>query len=153
MHLDGDIKQPPVLFQILSATRKLDRFGIQVPELWDFQATPHNAYIQMAAETGVFGLLLYGALLVAFLRLGARAVRRSPGEREGALDRALLWCVGVVIVSGLSIWPYALDTGQAVILVFALVASSPALAADARASFQAAPAPATPSQLAAAPLP
>jgi len=60
------------------------------------------------------------------LRAAARAVRSAPSEEDAALERALLWSLGVVVVSGLAIWPYALDTGQAVIGVLALVASAPA---------------------------
>jgi O-antigen ligase len=106
---------------------ELDRYGIQVPELFDFQATPHNAYVQMAAETGIVGLLLYGALLALLLRAAGRAARASADERQAALERALLWSLGVIVTAGFFIWPYALDTGQAAILVFALIASSPAL--------------------------
>ncbi len=103
---------------------ELDRFGIQVPQLWDFEATPHNAYIQMGAETGFVGVILYVALLALMIRAAARTARARASS--AALDRALLWSLGAVAIAGFFIWPFALDTGEAVIVLFALVASAPA---------------------------
>ena len=105
---------------------ELDQYGILVPSLFDFQPTPHNAYVQMAAEAGAGGLLLYLGLLGGFLRRSARAIRVGDGA-EAALQRALLWSLGVLVVEGFFVWPYAHGTGQAAILILALVASAPRL--------------------------
>ena len=103
---------------------ELDHYGILVPSLFDFQPTPHNAYVQWAAETGAAGLLLYLGLLGGFLRRSARAIRVG-GAAEASLQRALLWSLGVLVIAGLFVWPYSHGTGQAVILILALVASAP----------------------------
>ena len=69
--------------------------------------------------------MLYVVLLAGLMRAAARAVR-ARGESGASLERALLWSLGTLAMSGFFIWPYALDTGQAAVLVFALVASAPA---------------------------
>jgi O-antigen ligase len=110
----------------------VDQYGILVPELFDFQPTPHNAYVQMAAEAGLAGLVLYVVLLGVLVRESARALReRRGGEAEFALQRALLWSLGALVMSGFFVWPYAHGTGQAVMLVCALVASAPRAAVGA----------------------
>ena len=105
---------------------ELDHYGIQVPDLWDFQPTPHNAYVQMAAEQGALGSILYVALLVALVRRAATAARGPERPADAPLARALLWSLGILIVSGFFIWPFAHGTGEVVILLVALVASAPA---------------------------
>ncbi|MBX6364983.1 MAG: O-antigen ligase family protein, partial [Gemmatimonadetes bacterium] len=52
---------------------QVERYGAQVSNLWDYQATPHNAYVQMAAEGGILGVLTFVAFLAAALRAFVRA--------------------------------------------------------------------------------
>lgn len=102
---------------------QLDRYGAQLPALFDYLPTPHNAYVQMAAEAGVIGLLAWivflGAGMIVVLRSARRAVRERRPAQEVALWRALLWAFGVIVFSGLLIWPFSHGTGQAVALVLA----------------------------------
>ena len=46
---------------------------------------PHNTYLELLVEHGVFGLALYGWLMWEILRLGRGLVPRA--EREGFLNQ------------------------------------------------------------------
>ena len=102
----------------------LDRFGAQVSQLWDIQPTPHNAYVQMAAETGVVGLVAFVAFLGVTLWALLQEVRQSgrePAHRNRLdLRRALLWSVATVCFAGMVVWPLAHGPGQLVVLVIAM---------------------------------
>ncbi len=102
----------------------LDRFGPQVSQLWDIQPTPHNAYVQMAAETGVIGLVAFVAFLTVTLWALLKEVRRSGRETDQRnrldLRRALLWSLATVCVAGMVVWPFAHGPGQLVMLVAAM---------------------------------
>ncbi|HSR42891.1 MAG TPA: hypothetical protein VLL48_11980, partial [Longimicrobiales bacterium] len=103
----------------------LEEYGALVPGLWDVQPTPHNAYIQAAAETGTVGLL---ALLIftgasAWALIGLARRRRfapSVGDDEMALRRAVLWAMATVAAAGMVIWPLAHGYGEAVVLILAV---------------------------------
>jgi putative inorganic carbon (hco3(-)) transporter len=99
----------------------LDRFGAQLPQLWDYLPTPHNAYVQMAAETGVIGLLAFVIVLVALFATFTRRVRETPpaAHDERALRRALLWSFATLCCAGFVVWPFAHGTGEAVALIVA----------------------------------
>ena len=116
----------------------LDRFGAQVSQLWDIQPTPHNAYVQMAAETGVIGLVTFVAFLAVTLGALLQEVRRSSREtgQRNTLDlrRALLWSLATVCFVGMVVWPFAHGPGQLVMLVAAMayvLPGQPALEAPA----------------------
>lgn len=95
----------------------LEEFGPQIPQLWDYLPTPHNAYVQMAAETGIIGLL---AFLVFFWVVLVRQVRSVRAAGRGAhLQRTVLWSIGTAMAAGMVVWPFAHGTGQAVMLVLA----------------------------------
>lgn len=99
---------------------ELARVAAQLPQLWDYQATPHNAYVQMAAEAGALGLAAFVFFLARVLRALLRAARGAgPGEEAG-LRRALLWSFATACSAGLVVWPFAHGTGQAVLLPVAL---------------------------------
>jgi O-antigen ligase len=100
----------------------LDRYGAQIPQLWDYLPTPHNAYVQMAAEAGIVGLLAFVAFLAAVLWRALRAARRAAhgtNAEEASLRRALLWSVAVACCAGMVVWPFSHGTGQAAMFVFA----------------------------------
>ena len=81
-------REQPLLGYGLGATRGLllDETGL---------GGGHNAYVGAAVDTGVVGLLLWAALLVA--AVAAVAALRGPGARG---DRPLLLGVAVVLVVG-----------------------------------------------------
>src|SRR3989442_13656065 len=56
-------------------------------------STAHNAFVEIGAEIGVLGLLLFGALLVGGFRGLARA-RRGPQREAAVLARALGGALG-----------------------------------------------------------
>jgi O-antigen ligase len=108
----------------------LDRFGPLLPQLWDYLPTPHNAYVQMAAEAGLLGLCAYIALLVITLMLQIRRTRREDSDaavtaEERSLNRALLWSFATACAAGMVVWPFAHGTGQAVMLVLAGIYAAP----------------------------
>jgi O-antigen ligase len=100
----------------------LDRFGPQIPQLWDYLPTPHNAYVQMAAEAGIVGLIAFVLFLAVTLVIQVRRTRREdllPGvtAAERSLNRAWLWSMATAIAAGMVVWPFAHGTGQAVMLI------------------------------------
>lgn len=106
----------------------LDRFGPQIPQLWDYLPTPHNAYVQMAAETGLAGLLAFLAFMG--VTLGIQIRRTKVEDRDGSpdragLNRALLWSFATCCAAGMVVWPFAHGTGQAVMLVAAGIFAAP----------------------------
>jgi len=103
----------------------LDHVGAQVFWLWDYLPTPHNAYVQMAAEGGVIGLAAFCAFLLAILRVLVRGAQRARADagatrEEASLRRALLWSFATACAAGFVIWPLAHGTGQLVLLVAAM---------------------------------
>ena len=102
----------------------LDRYGAQLPQLFEDLPTPHNAYVQMAAEVGLPGLLAYvaflGVSLVVFGRMVRRGTGAPPDDRRRGLRRALLWSLAVVAWTGWFVWPFSHGAGEAVAVVLAL---------------------------------
>jgi O-antigen ligase len=95
----------------------LEEFGPQIPQLWDYLPTPHNAYVQMAAETGIIGLLVFLAFFAVVLMRLIRAVRIAGPKAH--YQRTVLWSIGTALAAGMVVWPFAHGTGQAVMLVLA----------------------------------
>lgn len=113
----------------------MEQFGLQVSWLWDFVGSAHNTYVQMAAETGLVGLvalLVFGTVAFLVLLRGARHGRRDSDvpPDEQSLRLALLWSFGIILVLGMLEWLLAHGIGQLVVLVMAmgiaLEGSSPA---------------------------
>jgi putative inorganic carbon (HCO3(-)) transporter len=102
---------------------ELDRIGARIPWLWDYLPTPHNAYIQMAAETGIVGLtafiVLFGTTVARQLRHARRLGRTGAGGEEHRLALTLLWSLGAACAAGMVVWPFSHGTAQAVLLVVA----------------------------------
>ncbi|HEX9884985.1 MAG TPA: O-antigen ligase family protein [Longimicrobiales bacterium] len=104
----------------------LEGFGLQVPGLWDFLGTAHNAYIHIAAETGALGLVAWTGLVVTiWLRLLSRARRADPGP-GGAMPRTVLWSFTVVCVLGLFELTLLHGVGQLIVLTAAMGLATPA---------------------------
>jgi O-antigen ligase len=104
-------------------------YAARITQLWDYQDTPHNAYIQMAAETGVVGLIAFCIFFGACLLLLLRTARRSEPGPARALRLALLSSFAIVMVASLGIWPFAHGTGEVVVLLLALAFSDPGVVA------------------------
>jgi len=130
---------------------RVEEYAARVPGLWDYQATPHNAYVQMAAEAGAVGLLAFllflGACLLVLVRAargegiarndgslsqdrerdrrGAQRRARGRASGEASLRRAVLCSLATLLVASLGIWPFAHGSGEAVVLVLALGFSTP----------------------------
>jgi len=62
-------------------------------------AMEHNNFLSMLAETGAPGLLLYVALLVAFIKCSIRIYRKLPDSAPGPLGRDLLVLFWVLFVA------------------------------------------------------
>ena len=105
----------------------LTSVGTEIPELWDYLPTPHNAFVQMAAETGVLGLIAFVLLLLVTLRACLRGVRANPGN---TIQRAVLWSFGCFVCSCMVVWPFSHGTGQMVMLVIALAFATTRTAAS-----------------------
>jgi O-antigen ligase len=96
----------------------LEIYGGLVPGLWDFVPSAHNAYIHMAAETGIGGLLALVAFLAATgLRLLRRAREAGP---DAELPRTLLWAFSTAVVLGMFEWFVVHGVIQIILLVVAL---------------------------------
>lgn len=80
--------------------------GSVVLEYGDFDAPhyPHNLYLEIAAETGLPGLILFGAVLVTcflYLRRARRAFRRAGDESSASLALAFQLALTGYLVSSL----------------------------------------------------
>jgi O-antigen ligase len=95
-------------------------YAARITQLWDYQDTPHNAYVQMAAETGVVGLLAFSIFLAACLAVLLRAARHTAPRRDRGLRLALLSSLAITMVASLGIWPFAHGTGEVVMILLAL---------------------------------
>jgi O-antigen ligase len=102
----------------------LDQFGAQVPSLWDYLPTPHNAFVQMAAEAGSIGLLAFVLFWVVLLRSAVRLARSSGPAADVELQRAIVWAMAITVCACMVMWPFSHGTGQAIMLVVALLAAS-----------------------------
>lgn len=103
----------------------LDLFGAQITQLWDYQPTPHNAFVQMAAEAGAIGLVvlvIFLAIGLAVAIRGARALSRGHdvSSLERSLRRSVLWSFSTACVLCLFMWPFTHGPGQALVLIAAL---------------------------------
>lgn len=104
---------------------RLDDYGPQVSTLWDYVGSAHNTYVQMAAETGLPGLLALAALLWGLFRVvlrGARRARSDPGMSlaERSLRRSILWAFTTACLVGMVEWCLNQGVGQIVMLIAAM---------------------------------
>jgi O-antigen ligase len=111
----------------------LDRVGAQIPALVDFKPTPHNAYVQVAAEAGIVGLAAYALFVAAVLAPLVRTIRSCSDQTADDADRrgfgyAVVWSAASILASGMVIWPLAHGAGQAVIFVVAMACAIPIMA-------------------------
>ena len=99
---------------------QVEAYAAQITSLWDYQATPHDAFIQLAAEDGIIGV---GAF-VAFVGAGTLALRRlahaAVTAEEAGLRLALLASAACLWATSFGIWPFSHGTGEAAVLVLAL---------------------------------
>lgn len=98
----------------------LEDYGPAVPWLWDYVGSAHNAYLEIAAEAGLIGLLALLWFLSANLVVLLRSARAADDERDAALRRALLWAFAAACLAGFTAWPFAHGIGQLVMLVIAM---------------------------------
>lgn len=61
---------------------------------------PHNSFVQMAAETGLVGVALYVAFIVAAGQHLASTVRRCAGDWRGCVAGGILACLGAYVATG-----------------------------------------------------
>ena len=104
----------------------VEQYAPLVPELSDIQPTPHNAYVQMAAEAGILGLIATLVFMWAVFRVARRSALAAQDVRERHLQLALLWSLGVIAIASLATWPLSHGVGEAVVLVLALACTGPA---------------------------
>lgn len=111
---------------------ELNHLGTLVPRLTDMKATPHNAYIQVAAESGIVGLSAFIALLVALLRRALAAAREPATDATlASLRRAALWTLAIACAEGMVEWP--LSHGHAQIIAIAVAVACTGTVATRRA--------------------
>lgn len=107
----------------------LPSYGAQIPQLWDYLPTPHNAYIQMAAETGVAGLVVFvvflGVCMHRLVRYANNAAAVGANAVDVSLRRCLVWSFATSCCAGIVVWPFAHGTGQAVLLLLAVGLARP----------------------------
>ena len=113
----------------------LQEFGPGITWLWDYLPTAQNAYVQMAAEAGIVGLLGLLVFLGATLRVLLRATRaRRNAGSDVRLHRTLLWSFSVACMLGFVEWTFAHGIGQLIMLVSALALALESDTRSARAS-------------------
>ena len=108
----------------------LEDFGPQIDNLWDYVGSAHNAYVEIAAETGIVGLVAFLVFLATvFMRTltHARAVEAddAASERGRGLRRAALWSLAIFCTVAMTAWPLAHGIAQLAIIVIAIGLLSP----------------------------
>ena len=103
----------------------IEHYGAQITTLWDYLPTPHNVYIQMAAESGIISLVAYVAFLASVLRTQIRGIRRAAlnhgaGAAETSMREAAAWSVAIGVLAGMAITPFAHGTGQLFMIAIAI---------------------------------
>ena len=115
---------------------QLESVGAQIPGLWDYLPTPHNAYVQMAAETGTVGLVAFLVFLFACFRVLVRSARdaraQHASDAEQSLRRCVAWSFGVACCAGMVVWPFSHGTGQAMLLITAIGLARATISVSAR---------------------
>ena len=103
--------------------RSLEVYGPGISWLRDYQPTAQNGYVQMAAETGIVGLIallaFYGASLRVLLR-GARQPATVDNFRDRTLHSCLLWALAVAMALGMVEWTFGHGYGQLIVLITAM---------------------------------
>lgn len=95
--------------------------------------SPHNDYLQVAAELGIPGLLLLVGVLSAILWDGARACRRAAG-RERALRAGSLGGLAALLTAALFGYPLHTATGLFLLAALSALAVVPAASQGAEGS-------------------
>jgi O-antigen ligase len=108
----------------------IEHYGAQISTLWDYLPTPHNVYIQIAAEAGIGALVAYVVFLAGVLRAHVRGARRAaalhgPTAPETSLREAAAWAVAVGVFAGMAITPFAHGTGQLFAIAIAVGCALP----------------------------
>lgn len=108
----------------------IDHYGAQITTLWDYLPTPHNVYIQIAAEAGIGALIAYVVFLAGVLRVHVAAVRRAAlrygrTASETSLREAAAWAVAIGVFAGMAITPFAHGTGQLFTIAIAIGCAIP----------------------------
>ena len=102
----------------------VERISAQVSQLWDLQPTPHNAFVQAAAESGVIGLVAFVVFLGAAVRSITRTVRARSRAGGLGVDRGLQtaasWALATAVMAGFVGWPLRHGTGQVMMIALAL---------------------------------
>jgi putative inorganic carbon (hco3(-)) transporter len=103
----------------------IDEYGPRILGLWDYLPTPHNVYIQFAAEAGIVALIAYVVFLAGVLRVHVRAIRSTtlrlgPDAAEAHLRAAAAWSVATGALAGLALTPFAHGTAQLFVLAIAI---------------------------------
>ena len=100
----------------------LQDYGPQVAFLWDYVGSAHNTYIQVAAETGVPGLLAFLVLLLGVFRTLLRSARprRGLSDADLRLRRTVLWAFATGCLVAMVEWCLNQGVGQLLILVVAM---------------------------------
>ena len=102
----------------------LQEFGVQVSGLFDFEQSAQNGYVQMAAESGVVGLLALLVFVGGTFRVLLRSARHADvatgvSTEEASLRTALLWSFTTACVVSLFEWPFAHGVGELIVVVAA----------------------------------
>jgi O-antigen ligase len=97
----------------------LEEYGPNISWLWDYLPTAQNAYVQMAAETGLIGLTAFIVFLVTPCIALIRAARRTPALPDPA-RRTLLWASACALALGMVEWTFAHGIGQLIMLIAAM---------------------------------
>jgi O-antigen ligase len=97
----------------------LEEYGPNISWLWDYLPTAQNAYVQMAAETGIIGLLALGAFLATPCIVLLRAARARRAVADPA-RRTLLWASACAMALGMVEWTFAHGIGQLIMLIAAM---------------------------------
>ncbi len=98
-----------------------------------WHAYPHNSYLQMAAEIGMAGLIVFLWFIWSFVQVTARRIARSNHDAAGALAVGFLagWA-GIMVQSGLDTTFYSVQLSRMLWLVMGLLLAAAVMMAKDR---------------------
>ncbi|MBI5182349.1 MAG: O-antigen ligase family protein [Nitrospirae bacterium] len=70
--------------------------------------SPHNQYLEIAAEQGIIGLLLFLWINIVFFKVGINIIRSESGLKEKAVTIGILAAVAATLVHALVEFPFNL---------------------------------------------
>jgi O-antigen ligase len=85
----------------------------------------HNTFLQVVAETGIFGLATFAWLIFVYYRRALKCLRESVDQHEYYIRATALASATAIFCSGLFGWPFSHGVQEVLMISMALAISPP----------------------------